>query len=483
MNLTPIKTTSKKSKDISGERKILYWRAPMNPNEVYDSPGKSKMGMDLVPVYEDEGNASGVVTVDGSVLQSMNVKVEFVKNRKMDSSIYTNGIVTTDERNEFAVTTKISGWVEKLYVNYTGQEVKKGQKLVDIYSPELVAAQQELISTLQMKDKIQNLSNEVIIKNSVSKLELFDISKTTIDKIISTKKVEKYLPLFAPFDGTVLTKSIIEGEKIKEGMELMKIANLDNLWLKADIYESDLNLINMGSSAEVKFNYNPGKIYKGKISFIYPTINSKTRTASVRIDLNNKDNDLKPAMFANVEIKSKVKDEAIAVPETALIRSGKKNIIVLALGEGQFKPVEVTIGNYSDGYYEVLSGIKLNDKIVTSGQFMIDSESNLRSAINLLSTNAEAKTAEMSDAEMKNMDSAENSNLEEHNHDNSIVHDGNIDLEAIDKNNDGKVFQDPMDWNVISDKAGRCPICNMILEEVSINEAKKNLKENGFEYK
>ncbi|MCB0744508.1 MAG: efflux RND transporter periplasmic adaptor subunit, partial [Ignavibacteriae bacterium] len=141
------------------------------------------------------------------------------------------------------------------------------------------------------------------------------------------------------------------------------------------------------------------------------------------------------------------------------------------------------IGNYSDGYYEVLSGIKLNDKIVTSGQFMIDSESNLRSAINLLSTNAEAKTAEMSDAEMKNMDSAENSNLEEHNHDNSIVHDGNIDLEAIDKNNDGKVFQDPMDWNVISDKAGRCPICNMILEEVSINEAKKNLKENGFEYK
>jgi Cu(I)/Ag(I) efflux system membrane fusion protein/cobalt-zinc-cadmium efflux system membrane fusion protein len=484
MNLTPIKGSSKGKKKSSGERKIIYWRAPMNPNEIYDDPGKSKMGMDLVPVYEDEGSAHGVVTIDGSVLQNMNIKTEIVKSKNLSSDIYTNGVLTTDERKVFKVTTKISGWVEKLYVNYVGQKVKKGQKLVDIYSPELVATQQELISAFEMKDKMQNFSSDAILINSINKLKLFDISQEVIDKIISTKKVEKYLPLYAPFNGTVLTKNVIEGEKINQGSELMMMADLSNLWLKADIYESEIGSCKLGATAEITFPFNPGKTYQGKVSFIYPTLDTKTRTASVRIDIKNNNAELKPAMYGTVEIKGEGGEILPVLPETAVLRNGKNNMVVVYLGEGQFKPVEVKLGKYSSGFYEVMSGVKLGDEIVTSGQFMIDSESSLRSAVNLFSSNkGDSDKSKMGVYETKDENKIKELNAHQHNKTDSIVREGIVDLEAIDKNNDGKVFQDPMDWNVISDEAGRCSLCNMFLNEVTIEEAKKNLTDNGFEYK
>jgi len=497
MNLTKIKGSKKNSAIDSKDRKIIYWRAPMNPNEVYDAPGKSQMGMDLVPVYEDEGGASGVVTVDGSVLQSMNVKMEFVKSKNLSSVIYTNGNLQTDERKEFALSTKFDGWIQKLYINFVGQKVSKGQKLVDIYSRKLVAAQQELLTAANYDSSIDGSSKGEMISNAKRKLELFDISNADIDKIIATKEINKYMTLYAPFNGTVLTKNVIEGEMVKAGMEIIKMADLSTLWLKADIYESDLGKISIGSQVEANFSYNTGKTYKGKISFIYPTVNITTRTVTVRIDLTNINDELKPSMFGNVTIKGNNLGEVLAVPETAVLRSGKNNIVILSLGEGKFKPVDVKLGLYSEGYYQILSGLKLNDVIVSSGQFMIDSESNLRSAVKLFSSDksSKAETEVMSDEEMKNMnsnsvkredmnsDSNENIATEKHNHESSIVRTGIIVVESIDKNGDGKVFQDPMDWNVISDSEGRCPLCGMFLKEVTIDEAKMNLKMNGFEYK
>lgn len=476
MNLTPIKSKNSNSNNSSDKGKIMYWRAPMNPNEIYDSPGKSQMGMDLVPVYENEGGDEGVVTVDGSILQSMNVKMEFVKNRKSNSSIYTNGIVTTDERKEFIITTKLSGWVEKLYINYVGQKVNKGQKLVDIYSPELVAAQQELITALKFQESSSTKTANDLVQNAIRKLELLDIAKTEIDAIIKSKQTKKYIPLYAPSNGTVLVKEVVEGQKITPNKQLMAIADLSDLWIKADIYESELGAIKVGTDTEITFSYSPGKIYKGQITFIYPTVDPVTRTVPVRIDIQNKDAELKPAMFGNVKINVKGNGEMPSVPESAVIRSGKKNIVVLGLGEGKFKPIEVTLGNYSNGFYQVLKGLKLNDKIVTSGQFMLDSESSLRSAVKLFSSSntKEIEDHNMTDEEMANMDSEKKP---------SIVREGIIDIEAIDANGNGKVFQDPMDWNVISDKDGRCPVCGMFLKEVTIDEAKKNLTDNGFEYK
>jgi len=471
MNLTPIKNNKSKSSN-SGDREIIYWRAPMNPNEVYDAPGKSQMGMDLVPVYNDEGSEAGVVTVDGSVLQSMNVKMDFVKNRSGSSSIYTNGIVTTDERKEYVITSKISGWIEKLYVNYEGQKVRKGEKLADIYSPELIAAQQELITALNFNKTVSNINSDELVKNAIRKLELYDIAKSDINDLIKTKIVKKYLPLYAPFNGTALTKEVVEGEKITPNKQLMTIADLNNLWLKADIYESEIGKIQVGAEAEITFNYSPGKIYTGKITFIYPTVDPVSRTISVRINLPNRDSNLKPAMFGNVVIKGEEHGEMPSIPESSVIRSGKKNIVVLGLGEGRFKPVEVTLGSYSDGYYQVLNGLKLNDKIVTSGQFMLDSESSLRSAINLFSS-ADSKMEKTTD-ENEHIHAGE---------ENSIIRKGIIDVESIDSNGDGKVFQDPMDWNVISDEDGRCPVCGMFLKEVTIDEAQNNLTDNGYEFK
>ncbi len=466
MNLTLIKSSKGVSKE---DGKIIFWRAPMDPNEIYNEPGKSKMGMDLVPVYENEELGLGVVTVDGSVLQSMNVKIETVLTRIIHNTIITNGILEIDETKEFVITTKISGWIEKLFVNYTGQNVKEGEKLLKIYSPELYSAQQELISSIEYAEsknyesKTGNLSTNELVQNAIKKLELFDIKRTEIDKIISTRKTNKYVTLFAPFDGTVLNKDVLEGEKINAGKPLMKIANLNNLWLKANIYENELEKVKLGNNATIKFSFNQDKIYSGTVTFISPTVDPHTRTVEVRIDINNSKSELKPKMFGTVEISGMDIENAIAVPELAILRSGKNNRVILSLGEGRFKPVAVKLGIYSMGYYQILDGLSKNDKIVTSGQFLIDSESNLKAALNLFNSSEQDEKKETKEE--------------------SIVRTGIIDLENIDINKDKKVFQDPMDWNVISDKEGRCPLCNMFLVEVTIEEAKKNLKQNGFEYK
>jgi Cu(I)/Ag(I) efflux system membrane fusion protein/cobalt-zinc-cadmium efflux system membrane fusion protein len=499
MKLLPMKGSGNKTV-ASGERKILYWRAPMNPNEIYDEPGKSQMGMDLVPVYEDDGGSSGVVSVDGAMLQSMNVKIDHVKKRRLFSEVTTNGILKTDERLEYTVNTKVGGWVEKLYVNFTGQKVKKGEKLVDIYSPELVAAQQELLTSIAYQKAIKNsteseilTSGNDLVKNSIKKLELFDISSSDIDRLVKTKEVKQFMTIYAPFNGTVLDKSISEGQKITPGMEIIRLADLTNLWLIADVYESDLSKIEVGSQSSIFFSYKPESEYKGKVSFIYPTIDPKTRTVQIRIDINNRSGELKPAMFGNVKLSGKDYGNQLTIPEIAVIRSGKKNLVVLSLGEGKFKPVEVKLGVYSDGYYQVLNGLKNNDMIVKSAQFLLDSESSLRSAVELFSSTdkSEDPSMEMDKGVTTNKNENESNSevvneemneMEEHNHD-PIIRMGVIDLNSIDENNDGKVYQDFMDWNVISDEPGRCPICNMVLQEVSIEEAKKNLEENGFEYK
>jgi Cu(I)/Ag(I) efflux system membrane fusion protein/cobalt-zinc-cadmium efflux system membrane fusion protein len=476
MNLTPIKKDNQKN---SGENKVLYWRAPMDPNEIYNEPGKSKMGMDLVPVYEDEEGAQGIVTIDPQVQQNMNIKTEIVSKKRLSSKVTTNGVLLKDETKEYIVTTKVSGWIEKLYVNYTGQEVHKGQKLMDIYSPQLVAAQQELLTALSYKNTSSQSSLESIKKsgdelvdNAIRKLQLFDVSETEINVLIETKNVRKNLTLYALNSGTVIHKNVLEGEKIMAGAQLLRIANLTNLWLTADIYEYELSKVKLGSQASIKFNFLPEKTYTGKISFIYPTIDAASRTAKIRINVNNNNGELKPDMFANVVIEGIDLGEYPVIPKNAVIRSGTKDIVILSIGDGKFKPTQVKLGSYADGLYQVLEGLAEGNQIVTSAQFLIDSESNLRAAINQFQS---------STGEMKN--DKQVMNEVKHDHSSSVVYEGKIDIESIDKNKDGKLFECPMDWNVITDDDGRCPVCNMYLKEYTIEEVKSNLDKYGFEYK
>ena len=481
MKLVPIKNNGEKK---TGERKILYWRAPMDPNEIYDSPGKSKMGMDLVPVYEVETSGTGIVSIDPQVQQNMNIKTAIVEVKQLSSIVTTNGVLTTNETSEYIVTTRINGWVEKLYVNYTGQQVSKGSKLMDIYSPELVSAQQELLTALSYQNSVNGSSLESIkqsgnelVKNAMKKLELLEVPESEINRLINTKEVKTDLTLYAQKSGTVLEKNIIEGQKISAGMPLLKISNLSSLWLLADIYEYELTKVKVGSEASITFNFLPGKNYEGKVSFIYPTLDPKSRTVKIRINLNNR-GELKPSMFANITIEGEDLGKKPVVPENAIIRSGLKDVVILSLGDGKFKPQEVQLDGYSNGYYQVISGLTEGNTIVTSAQFLIDSESNLKAAINQFQS---AKQDTVAMLNMKN----EKQELPDakQNHSSSIVREGVIDVNSIDKNKDGKLWECPMDWNVISDESGRCPECNMKLKEYSIDEVKANLDKYGYEYK
>ncbi len=481
-------TVSVESGQKSGKkekRKILYWRAPMNPKEIYDHPGKSNMGMDLVPVYADASGESGVVSINPVIQQDMNVKIATVKKGTLNAEVFTNGILQPDEQKEFVATTKIGGWIDKLYINYTGQKIRKGDKLIKIYSPELVAAQEEYLTALAYDNAMKTTGAKTnLIRNALRKLELLDVSDAEIQRLKETKKVRKYILLTAPFDGTVLYKGVDEGAKINRGTPLMKIADLRNLWILADVYEYELPKISLGDKAKVTFDYLPGKTYNGKISFIYPVLDTKTRTIKVRIDLPNPKGELKPGMFASVDIKGKNLGTYPLVPEQAILRSGRQNTVIIALGDGKFKPAQIELGAYSNGYYQVLSGLQAGTKIVTSAQFLIDSESNLRAA---LSGFSEADTTkEMSDEEMKNMkkeDKKSSGVKAEKKKTSELIRTGVIDLKTIDKNGNGKLYQDVMDWNVISDKPGTCPICGMKLQEFPIAKVKQNLKDHGFSYR
>ena len=480
----------------------------MDPNEIYDAPGKSKMGMDLVPVYEEEGSSSGVVTIDGSIQQTINLQTTQIEKKNITTNLVTNGILMVDERKEYIINTKVSGWIENLYVNYTGQKVNKGEKLVDIYSPDLVAAQQELLTALSYQSAtssstdydILNSGNE-LVENAITKLELFDIPNYDIKKLSNTRKINKYMTIYSPINGTVLMKNALDGDKINAGQKILHIADLSNLWLLADVYEYELYNIELGAQAEVNFNAFPGKTFKGVVSFIYPTVDNKTRTIKVRIDIPNVNGLLKPSMYGEIIIKGKDFGEFPVIDETAVIRSGKKNIAILALGDGKFKPIELQLGKYANGFYQILSGLNVGDKVVISAQFLIDSESSLKAVVQKFSSSTKDEETEtnkaghdyslrkeMGDSPDKQVEQNE---IDEHSQiddketeaEESIIRKGIIDLHAIDKNNDGKVFQDFMDWNVISDEPGRCPICEMKLQEVSLSKARENLVTNGFKVK
>lgn len=492
MKLTPVKNTETTS--VNGEREILYWVAPMDPNEIYDQPGKSKMGMDLVPVYADEASQAGVVTIDPTVQQNMNLKLTLIEKRALNPSILTNAVFTVDERKEYQINARVSGWIENLFVNYTGQKVNKGDKLLEIYSPELVSAQQEYLTALKYKSKVASTSlsssGDKLIDNAYRKLILLNLTPAEIMKLENSGEVRTTVPLLSPVNGTVLMKNVVEGEKIQAGKNLLHIADLSNLWLKADVYESDISKIELSDDVIVEVDAFPNEKFQGKVSFIYPTINSKTRTTQIRIDVDNIGNKFKPAMLARATIFTGQTKPFPVIPESAVIRSGANNVAVQYLGEGKFKPVTIQLGNYSEGFYQVLSGLQEGSKVVTSAQFLIDSESSLKAAMKNFGKQETSDKENVSDSktsvhndEMNTGNEHEHSNQNEYNVESSLIRTGVIDVKSIDINQDGKLFQCPMDWNIIGDEYQRCPSCEMKMKEYSIEEVKKNLDEYGYEYK
>ncbi len=425
MKLTPIKSTAQDTgQKQTGERKILYWRAPMDPTEIYEKPGKSKMGMDLVPVYEgDEAGGAGSITIDGALQQNMNLRVANVERRDISTVIRVYGKVTYAEDKEFSVNTKISGWIEKLYVNTTGQRVRKGQPLLEIYSPELVSTQEEYLLALKNHEQLSSSPYESIRNNAEKmltlaqdRLEYWDISETEIDNIKETGKSRRTILLKSQTTGIVTHKAVVEGDKVGPGMNLFHIADLSEIWVEASVYESELPLIEVGQKAELELDHVMGQKLEGKVDFIYPYLDQKSRANNVRLVFDNKNLLLKPDMYATVRITSHAASDSLAIPSEAVIHSGKRKIVFVTTGDGKFEPREVRIGVESDdGYIGIVSGLFDGEQVVVSGQFLLDSESQTREAIAKMRAAQAQRSQEASIEEVKG--SAESHETVEHSHD------------------------------------------------------------------
>jgi Cu(I)/Ag(I) efflux system membrane fusion protein/cobalt-zinc-cadmium efflux system membrane fusion protein len=373
-------------------KKIKYWVAPMNPSYIRDEPGKSPMGMDLVPVYEEEGEEktpASTIRIDPVTMQNMGVRTGRVKRKTLVKDIRTVGNVIYDETKIFTVNTKFSGWIEKLYVDFVGDAVKKGQPLFEIYSPDLVTAQEEYLLALEQYHRLSDASYprvrqvaEGLLKASRTRLQYWDLTEEQIDQIRSSGKIRKTLTVHSPASGVVTKKSAFEGHFVKEGEMQYEIVDLATVWVDVDIYEYELPWVEKGMPAEMELAYIPGKRFKGKVLFIYPYLETKTRTARLRLEFVNPNYELKPGMYADIFLKSRVAKNTLVVPQEAVIFSGMRRIVYVYLGEGKFEPREVKLGLEGNANeYQVLDGLKQGEEIVLSAQFMLDSESRLQEAI------------------------------------------------------------------------------------------------------
>lgn len=392
MDLVPDRAETHQNTTES-ERRIAYWHAPMDPGFTSSKPGKSPMGMDLLPVYEEELSSRATVQIDPVMVQNIGVKTAIVERRPLSRRVRTVGRVDYDETRMTDVNTKISGWVEELFVDYTGQAVKKGDPLLEIYSPELVAAQEEYLTSLDYRRRLETSAPEGttvgardLLSASLQRLRYWDISDAQIAELSATRRLNRTMTVHSPQEGIVVHKAVLDGQHVGQGQHLYRIAELSRVWIYADIYEYELPWVKEGQQAEVRLSYLPEKTFTGTVTYVYPFLDPKTRTVKVLMSFPNPLLELKPEMYADVSIQSPVSQDAVVVPAVAVIHSGERNVVVVSLGDGRFQPREIEIGVQANGIYQVLSGLRAGERVVTSAQFLIDSESNLRAAVSAMTS-------------------------------------------------------------------------------------------------
>ena len=378
----------------AAERKILFYRNPMNPKITSPVPMKDEMGMDYVPVYAEEaapaaGGVTGMATVEitSEGIHLSGVQTEPAVFERAARSVRTVGTVTADETRIRHVHTKIAGWVERLFVNFTGQLVRRGQPILSIYSQELLASQEEFLRARETASKfaaseLQEVrrGGEELLQSAEQRLRLFDVPEDFIAELKRTGQPKRAVTLLAPVSGFVTAKEVFEGQQIEPGMELFTITDLSRVWIEADFYEYEARALHIGQEAKVTLPYDPSRQLAGRVTYIYPTLNPESRTLGVRLEFQNPDFGLKPGMFANVELPLDA-TEGIVIPDSAVIDTGERQIVFVSLGGGRFEPREVKLGVRSSGKAQVLSGVAAGDQVVTRANFLLDSESQLRSAI------------------------------------------------------------------------------------------------------
>jgi Cu(I)/Ag(I) efflux system membrane fusion protein len=368
--------------------KILYYRHPMGLPDTSPVPKKDEMGMDYIPVYAEEAhrNEAQVLSISTEKIQRLGVKTAPVEFTEIGHPVRSVGSVEADERRRYDVTLRFDGFIEKLYVNATGQSVTRGQPLFTLYSPDLISAQHEYLDAKNGQAALGNgepwlqSGMKSLTDSSLERLRNWGISASELEHLQRQGTVTQAVVVRSPASGIILEKSAVAGARAMTGETLFKIADLSQVWIMAEVYEQDIGLIQTGQSVRVTFDAYPGRTFKGKVGFIYPTLNPATRTAKVRIELANPDNLFKPMMYAQLEIATQT-HRALAVPRSAVLESGRRALVLVDLGEGRFEPRPVKLGLRGEDQIEIVEGLSEQERVVTSANFLIDSESNLKAAL------------------------------------------------------------------------------------------------------
>lgn len=373
------------------ERKILYYRNPMGLPDTSPTPKKDPMGMDYLPVYagdpEEIAAPAGQIRISSEKVQKLGVRSEAASLRALERSVRAAGRVEADERRLHTITAKFEGYVERLHVGATGQTVARGQALFEVYSPELVSAQREYtiandaVAALGSAGGDARSGMQQLAEASLLRLKNWDISEAQVKALARSGETRRTLSFRSPVSGIVTEKKAVQGIRFLPGDVLFQVADLSAVWVVADIAEQDIGLIRAGDRAQVRINAYPDKVFSGTVGYVYPTLNSETRTVPVRVELANPGMLLKPGMFAEVELALAARDRVVTVPLSAVIDSGTRRVVLIDAGEGRFAPREVKLGARSDAFVEVLDGVKEGERVVVAANFLIDAESNLQAAL------------------------------------------------------------------------------------------------------
>jgi Cu(I)/Ag(I) efflux system membrane fusion protein len=405
-------------------RQPVFYRNPMNPAITSPVPAKDDMGMDYIPVYADGGQGgdapTGTVSIDPMTVQNTGVRTATAERKALSRAIRAVGRVAFNEERLARLHPKTEGWIEELRIGKTGSPVRQGDILLSIYSPQLVASQEEYLLALNNRQVLADSPYEEIrqgaeslAKTARERLEFLDVPQHQIHELEQTRIIKKTIHIHSPFDGIVMQVGAREGQFVSPATELYMIADLAKVWVYADVYESDLPWVRAGDNVEMRLRGIPGKTFKGRLDYIYPYAEAKTRTVKVRLAFANPGLLLKPDMFADVTILAANQPEAIVIPSQAVVRSGVREQVFIVRGAGKFEPREVKTGVSADGMTQILDGVQNGDEVVVSALFLIDSESKLREATaKMLDAQIPVSEMDMSDMTMDTLDTGKG-----HNHD------------------------------------------------------------------
>ncbi|MEX1994816.1 MAG: efflux RND transporter periplasmic adaptor subunit [Steroidobacteraceae bacterium] len=377
-----------------GARRILYYRNPMGHNDTSLVPKKDPMGMDYIPVYEGEASEGPQFTISLDRLQTLGVRTEMAERRTMSRTLRAVGTVAASERGLHTVSPKFEGWITTLFVNTTGATIRRGQPLFAVYSPELVAAQEEYRIAAESLESMREASPaaragmQALADGSLQRLRNWDIADADLADLRAGKGASRSLTIRSRTDGIVIEMLARDGMRFMPGDPLFQIADLSSVWIVASVFEQDLALVHPGQAATVSLAAFPGRAFTGRVTFVYPTVEPETRTVRVRIELPNDDGLLKPELYGTVEIQAGDAVADVAIPASAVLDSGTRQVVLVELGGGAFEPREVELGTRGDGYVEVTSGLTAGERVVVNGNFLIDAESNFKAALETLGERA-----------------------------------------------------------------------------------------------